>query len=94
MAKIIKSTKYIISSTLLIIMKLRLAVSFMFFRVRPRCLILFKLSAIISSLTYGVELWGCAYYNKYFSQTDKLVGRARKYGYILQKLFYKRYYSS
>ena len=30
---------------------------------------------------YGVELWGCAYYNKYLSQIDKLVGRAHKYGY-------------
>ena len=32
-------------------------------------------------LSYGVELWGCTYYNKYLSQIDKFVGRARKYGY-------------
>ena len=38
-------------------------------------------SLIMSVLTYGVELWGCAYYNKYLCQIDKLVGRARKYGY-------------
>ena len=38
-------------------------------------------SLIMSVLTYGVELWGCAYYNKYLSQIDKLVGRACKYGY-------------
>ena len=36
----------------------------------------------MSVLTYGVELWGgCAYYNQYLSQIDKLVGGARKYGY-------------
>ena len=40
----------------------------------------------MSVLTYGVELWGCAYYNKYLSQIDKLVGRARKYGDILRKV--------
>ena len=38
-------------------------------------------SLFMSVLTYGVELWGCPYYNKYLSQIDKLVGRARKYGY-------------
>ena len=43
-------------------------------------------SIFMSVLTYGVELWGCAYYNKYLSQIDKLVGRARKYGDILRKV--------
>ena len=38
-------------------------------------------SLIMSVLTYGVELWGCAYYNKYLSQIDKLVRTARKCGY-------------
>ena len=36
-------------------------------------------SLLMSVLTYGVELRGCAYYNKYLSQI--IVGRARKYGY-------------
>ena len=32
-------------------------------------------SLIMSVLTYGVELWGYAYYNKYLSQIE-LVGKA------------------
>jgi hypothetical protein len=38
-------------------------------------------SFIMSVLTYGIELWGCAYYDKYLKQIDKFVSRARKYGY-------------
>ena len=36
---------------------------------------------LLSVLTYGIELWGCPYYNKYLSQIDKPAGRAREYGY-------------
>ena len=39
-------------------------------------------SLVMSVLTYGVELWGCAHYNKYLRQIDKLVARAHKYSYI------------
>ena len=38
-------------------------------------------SLVMSVLTYGVELWGCAHYNKYLRQIDKLVARAHKYSY-------------
>ena len=38
-------------------------------------------SLIMSVLTYGIELWGCVYYDKYFKQIDKFVSRACKYGY-------------
>ena len=38
-------------------------------------------SLIMSVLTYGIELWGCVYYDKYLKQIDKFVSRACKYGY-------------
>ena len=47
----------------------------------------------MSVLTYGVELWGAlTYYNKYFSQIDKLVCRARKYGYTSKSYSINRDY--
>jgi hypothetical protein len=38
-------------------------------------------SLIMSVLTSGIELWECAYYDKYLKQIDKFVSRARKYSY-------------
>ena len=43
-------------------------------------------SLIVSALVFGIEVWGCASYNKYLSQIDKLFKRAFKYGYSIQKL--------
>ena len=43
-------------------------------------------SLIVSALVFGIEVWGCASYNKYLSQIDKLFKRAFKYGYCIQKL--------
>ena len=39
-------------------------------------------SLIMSIFTYGIELWGCAYYSKCLNQIDKLIHRAYRYGYI------------
>ena len=43
-------------------------------------------SLIVSALVFGIEVWGCASYNKYLSQIDKLFKRAFKHGYSIQKL--------
>ena len=43
---------------------------------------LFVNSLIMSIFTYGIELWGCAYYSKCLNQIDKLINRAYRYGYI------------
>ena len=43
-------------------------------------------SLIVSALVFGIEVWGCASYNKYLIQIDKLFKRAFKYGYSIQKL--------
>ena len=43
-------------------------------------------SLIVSALVFGIEVWGCASYNKYLSQIDKLFKRAFKYGYSIPKL--------
>ena len=48
---------------------------------------------IMLVLPYGVELQGSAYYNKYLSQIDKLVGRAPKYGYTSKRYSRNRDYS-
>ena len=37
---------------------------------------------IMSIFTYGIELWGCAYYSKYLNQVDKLINCVYKYGYM------------
>ena len=43
-------------------------------------------SLIVSIFTYGIELWGCAYYSKCINQIDKLIDKidnlAYRYGYI------------
>ena len=43
-------------------------------------------SLIVSALVFGIEVWGCASYNKYLIRIDKLFKRAFKYGYSIQKL--------
>ena len=43
-------------------------------------------SLIVSALVFGIEVWGCASYNKYLIQIDKFFLRAFKYGYSIQKL--------
>ena len=40
-------------------------------------------SLIMSIFTYGIELWGCAYYSKCLNQIDKLINRAYRYGYTV-----------
>ena len=38
-------------------------------------------------IIYGIELWGCAYYDKYLSQIDSFFGRAPyKYGYTCKRI--------
>ena len=44
-------------------------------------------SLIVSALVFGTEVWGCASYNKYLIQIDKLFQRAFKYGHSIQKLY-------
>ena len=46
-------------------------------------------SPIMSIFTYGIELWGCAYYSKYLNQIDELINRAYRYGYISGRLSIK-----
>ncbi|CAB4022582.1 Hypothetical predicted protein, partial [Paramuricea clavata] len=41
---------------------------------------------IMPIITYGIELWGGAYFNKYISQIDKFINRAHRNGYISEKL--------
>ena len=41
---------------------------------------------IMPIITYGIELWGGAYFNKYISQIDKFINRAHRKGYISEKL--------
>ena len=43
-------------------------------------------SLIMSVLTYGVEVWGSAYYTKYIERIDRFCKRAYKYGYT-EKLY-------
>jgi hypothetical protein len=33
---------------------------------------------IMPIITYGIELWGGAYFNKYISQIDKFINRAHR----------------
>ena len=40
---------------------------------------------IMPIITYGIELWGGAYFNKYISQID-IINRAHRNGYISEKL--------
>ncbi len=47
--------------------------------------ILFR-TLIMPILTYGIELWGGAYVNKYISQIDRFIKRARRNGYISEAL--------
>ncbi len=47
--------------------------------------ILFR-TLIMPILTYGIELWGGAYFNKYISQIDRFIKRARRNGYISEAL--------
>ena len=42
-------------------------------------------SLILSIFTYATEVWGCAFYSKYFSRIDKLFARCYKLGYCLIK---------
>ena len=44
-------------------------------------------SLIVSALVFGIEVWGCASYNKYLIQIDKLFQRAFKYRHSIQKLY-------
>ena len=46
-------------------------------------------SLIMPIIIYGIELWGCAYYDKYLSQTDSFFGRAYKYGYTCKRMSIK-----
>ena len=42
-------------------------------------------SSVLSAFTYATELWGCCYYDKYLGRVDKLLARAYKSGYCLEK---------
>ena len=44
-------------------------------------------SLILPTLTYAVEVWGCAYYHKYLSRIDRLFKRAFKFGYCKERFF-------
>lgn len=46
-------------------------------------------SLIMPVIIYGIELWGCAYYDKYLSQIDTFLNRAYKYGYTCKRILIK-----
>ena len=42
---------------------------------------------ILSILIYGIEVWGNAFYSKYFSRTDKFFARAFESGYCIEQYY-------
>ena len=46
-------------------------------------------SLIMSLFTYGIELWGGTYYNKYINQIDKFINRAYRNRYIPEKVNFR-----
>jgi len=48
-------------------------------------------SLILPTLTYAVEVWGCAYYHKYLSRIDGLFKGAFKLGYCKERKYCKYY---
>ena len=44
-------------------------------------------SLILSILIYGIEVWGNAFYSKYFSRTDKFFARAFESGYCIEQYY-------
>ena len=43
----------------------------------------------MSLFTYGIDLWGGTYYNKYVSQIVKFINRAYRNGYIPEKVNFR-----
>ncbi len=46
----------------------------------------------MSLFTYGIDLWGGTYYNKYVSQIVKFINRAYRNGYIPEKVNFRENY--